>query len=305
MSELSGTKERSAGRNGFARATVELARPPEPPRAGLGPVVVFFALAYGFSWMWVIPWAATGRTVLQGHGWPTHLPSLVGPFLAAFVVTGWTDGRRGVRALLSRMGRWRIGWRWWLAVTSPLVFFFLVLAAMALLSANVPARADFARFSGIPAAFGIVGVAAVVTVVNGFGEETGWRGYALPHLQRRFGAVATSLIIAGLWAGWHVPQFFLLHSYENLSVAMLPVFVFGLTCGAIVWTWIYNRTGSVLAVAVWHGIYNMTGGTLAATAGSGAIAAAMWTFVVVHAIVLLIIERQARRAGRPSILGVR
>ena len=176
---------------------------------------------------------------------------------------------------------------------------------MALIGADVPARADFARFSGVPAGFGIVGVAAVVTVVGGFGEETGWRGYALPHLQCRFGPIVSSLVIAGLWAGWHIPQFFLLHSYENFSFAMLPVFVFGLTCGAIVWTWIYNRTGSVLAVAVWHGIYNMTGGTLAATSGSGAIAAAMWTFVVVHAIVLLALERCARRTHRPSILGIR
>jgi hypothetical protein len=84
---------------------------------------------------------------------------------------------------------------------------------------------------------------------------------------------------------------------------MLPVFVFGLICGAVVCTWIYNHTGgSILAVAVWHGLYNMTGATKAATAGSGTIAAAMWTLIVTHAVVLLVLERRARRHGRPSIL---
>jgi hypothetical protein len=58
-------------------------------------------------------------------------------------------------------------------------------------------------------------------------------------------------------------------------------------------------------VAVWHGLYNMTGATRAATGGSGVIAAAMWTFVVVSALVLLVLERRARRAGRPSILAPR
>lgn len=73
---------------------------------------------------------------------------------------------------------------------------------------------------------------------------------------------------------------------------------------AIVWTWIYNRTGSILAVAVWHCLYNLTGATAAANDRGGVIGAAMWTFVVTNAVVLLVFDRRARRAGRPSILGL-
>jgi membrane protease YdiL (CAAX protease family) len=265
-------------------------------------IVAFFVLAFAISWAWVIPWAATGHTVFRGDGWPTHFPSLLGPLVAAFIVTAWTDGRRGVRDLVARMHRWRIGWRWWMVVLSPIAFFFVVLGVMTAFGVDIPARSEFAKFSGLSAALGIVGVALVVTLVNGFGEETGWRGYALPQLQRRFGPLAASLVIAVLWASWHIPQFFFLRSYEDFSAPMLPVFVFGLTCGAIVWTWLYNRTGSILAVAVWHGLYNATGATKAATAGSGGIAAAMWTFVVAWAFVLVALERRARRRGRPSIL---
>jgi uncharacterized protein len=42
--------------------------------------------------------------------------------LAAFAVIAWTVGRAGVRDLISRMARWRIGWRCWAAALSPLAF---------------------------------------------------------------------------------------------------------------------------------------------------------------------------------------
>ena len=74
-------------------------------------VVAFFVVAYVLSWAWVIAWAATGHTVVQGQGWPTHFPSLLGPLVAAFVVTAWRRHARGIRDLLTSMARWRIGWR--------------------------------------------------------------------------------------------------------------------------------------------------------------------------------------------------
>lgn len=286
----------------IAGATQPVPTPSSSARFDAKPVVAFFLLAYGTSWAWVIPWAATGHNVLQGHGWPTHFPALLGPMLAAFIVTATTAGRSAARDLLARMGRWRIGWRWWAQVLSPLAFFFIVLGVMAALGVDLPARDDFWQFSGLSGGLGVIGVTVMVVVVGGLGEETGWRGFALPQLQRRYGPITASLIVAVLWAGWHLPLFFFLQSYSGFSIAMLPVFLLGLACAAVLWTWIYNRTGSILAVAVWHGIYNLTGATKAAAGGSGVIAAAMWTFVVVNALVVVELDRRARRAGRPSIL---
>ena len=266
------------------------------------PVVVFFVLAYTFSWAWVIPWTATGHTVYEGHGWPTHFPSVLGPMLAAFVVTAWTAHRRGIRALSAAMIRWRIGWRWWIAAVSPLLCLVVVLGVLKVSGARTPPLDDFARFSGVPAGLGIVGVTLVIILVDGLGEETGWRGYAQPQLQRRFGPITATLIIALLWAGWHFPLFFFLDSYKGFKAPMLPVFVLGLACGALILTWMYNHTGSILAVAVWHGLYDMTGGTKGASESSGVISAAIWTFVVIMAITLLVLEHRARRSDRPSIL---
>ena len=52
---------------------------------------------------------------------------------------------------------------------------------------------------------------------TGHGEETGWRGYALPQLQRRYSPLASSLILAVLWFGWHLPQFFLIATYRDFG----------------------------------------------------------------------------------------
>jgi len=266
-------------------------------------VAAYFGLAWLISWAWVIPLAATAQTVYQGRGWPTHLPSLAGPLVAAFIVTGCTTGRAGARDLVARMSRWRIGWRWWLMACSPLGFLGVALLGMAAVGASIPPTRDFARFSGVPAGLGVVVVALLIIAINGFGEETGWRGYALPELQRRFSPLAATLILSAGWAIWHVPMFFLLDSYGKFSAPMLLVFAFGLACGAVVLTWLYNHTGgSVLAVVVWHGLYNVAGATAAASDGSGTIAAVVWTLVVAQALVLVIFEVRARRRGTPSVL---
>ncbi len=267
-------------------------------------LIAFFGIAYLLSWAWVIPLAVTGHTVYQGQGWPTHFPSLIAPMLAAFAVTAWTMGRYGVRDLLKRMGRWQIGGRWWIAALSPLAFLGLALAVIAATGGTLPKVGDFAQFSGPSSVLGVVGVALMILVVDGLGEETGWRGYALPQLQKRFSPLTSTLILAGFWAGWHIPSFFALNSYKGFSVGTGIGFAFGLMCGAVVATWLYNHTGgSILVVVVWHGLYNVVSGTKAATGGSGTVAAVVSAMIIVQALVLIGLELRAGRHGHHSVLG--
>ena len=277
-------------------------RPRQAPvglRLDVKALVVFFALAYALSWSWAFPLAAAHLVVLRGEGWPTHYPALFGPAIAAVVVTAWTMGRPGVRDLLARMARWRVRPRWWLAALSPAAFLGLALIAMAVAGRAVPTPAEFGRFSGIPA-IGLAGVLLLI-VLGAVGEETGWRGYALPQLQRRFSPLTSSLIIAVLWFGWHLPQFFVIATYRDSSPVQYVGMFVGLTCGAVILTWLYNRSGgSILLVAVWHGLYNLVSGTQAAT---GMLAAVVSTLVMIQGVVLIILDLRARRHGRPSILG--
>lgn len=87
------------------------------------------------------------------------------------------------------------------------------------------------------------------SVAYGFGEETGWRGFALPGLQRDRSALSATLILTAFWALWHAPFFF--YRYE-FGLGQIVGFFLGLLAGAIWLTCLYNATGgSVLMVAIW------------------------------------------------------
>jgi membrane protease YdiL (CAAX protease family) len=215
--------------------------------------------------------------------------------LAAFVVLAATEGRPGVRDLLAAMVRLPRGRHGRLAVVSPLLFLLPALAVAAVLG-DAPSLDEFGRLSG--AASGVVGV-VLLLVINGYGEEAGWRGYALPRLQARFGALRATLCLAVGWAGWHLPLFFVLASYSDFDPFTAVGFVIGLTAGGFVLTAIYNSTGgSVLAVAVWHALYNLCA---ASEAGEGTVAAVVTGCVIFWAVSLIQRERQ----GIPALGGAR
>jgi membrane protease YdiL (CAAX protease family) len=262
-----------------------------PGKPGLAPVAWFAALAYAVSWAWWLPILATGGEVERGDGWPTQVPGLLGPMIAAFVVTAACDGRPGVRALAAEMVRWPRRWRWRLAALSPLAFLAVALLVAAALG-RLPAAGDYGRMSGVPAGIGLV---LVALTLNGFGEETGWRGFAQPRLQERLGPLRGTAVVAALWAGWHVPLFLVMASYRGFGVPLLFGFLIGLACGAVVLAAIYNGAGrSVLAVAVWHALYNLA---VATEAGEGLVAPLVTFFVIFWAVSLV----QRERAGIPSL----
>ena len=99
------------------------------------------------------------------------------------------------------------------------------------------------------------------------GEEIGWRGFALPRLQARFGPLRASLILGLLWAFWHLPHF--LTSAQrggpgmSLSVLYfnLPVFLVMVVALSIVFTWVFNRTeGSLFIAMLLHASINTFAG---------------------------------------------
>jgi membrane protease YdiL (CAAX protease family) len=158
---------------------------PRAVRALMGrhPVLVFFALAYLISWSWWVPLVLRGEVVRAGVGWPTHLPGLAGPAVAAILVTAILDGRQGLRDLGRRAVRWRVGWWWWVVVAA--TFGLAALGAVQALvrGGDVPSLADFTRYTGV-GSISPIGVVVMVLVLNGLGEETGWRGFAVERLIR-------------------------------------------------------------------------------------------------------------------------
>jgi len=141
----------------------------------------------------------------------THFPGLFGPAVAALIIAGLTDGRHGIVALARRLVLVsRPFVRFLSYALSPLVFLLVALLVAIAGRSPVPAVGDFARYSGRP----LVGLPVIVMLVvaGAFGEEIGWRGFALVPLQQRFGPVNGTFVLALLWAAWHTPTFFIVET---------------------------------------------------------------------------------------------
>jgi uncharacterized protein len=240
-------------------------------------------------------------------GSPLYMLGLCGPLIAAVVTTAIQNGRTGLRDLVARMVRVRVGAMWWLAalglplaVAAATYVVLIGYSVFLLAPIEVPSWRSLGQFNGFPVS-NALGMWAMLVIVNGYGEETGWRGFLLPQLQRGHSPLVAGLLVGGFWAVWHVPALFVTESYRLMPLAMIPMLFLGVICGSLLLTWLYNRgRQSIALVAVWHGTYNLFSGTVGAR---GTFAAVESTAVMIVAAVLLIQELRAIRSdhgGQPG-----
>lgn len=248
------------------------------------PVGSFIVLAWGLSWAYWIPMAIRGEIATPG-GSVSHFPGLLGPLVAAVIVTALAEGRVGLRAFWSRLVRWRVPLRWYLVAIIPFLVFMAAVVLLVVIGGDVPAISELGEFSGLPV-LAFPAVALLVLFVNGYGEEAGWRGFLTTHLLERHGLLTTSLFVAGAWFVWHVPAFWVVETYRNLGLGIVPMMGIGLISGAIVTTWVYVGSGSsVLIVALWHMALNFASATMAARGLPGVI---VWNGMLLWAILVTI-----------------
>lgn len=92
-----------------------------------------------------------------------------------------------------------------------------------------------------------------ILIFYGFGEEIGWRGFALPLLQSRFSAVKSAIIVSVIWAVWHLPLFWFSPGLSSMGTGAIIGWYFSLFTGSIILTWLINHTrGSILLAAGFH-----------------------------------------------------
>lgn len=103
--------------------------------------------------------------------------------------------------------------------------------------------------------------AAVLDIINSFGEEWGFRAYLLPKLYRKFGAVP-SMILSGLASGlWYAPLVAIGYYYGTGNagfpvVNILAMCVFGAVTG-IIYAYLCLRTGSIFPAVFAHSAVNV------------------------------------------------
>jgi uncharacterized protein len=247
------------------------------------PLITFFVLAYAISWV--------GWPLYAAGIWP--IPFLAtGPLIAALIVIPISQGLSGLRELGSRMIRWRVRWYWYVvAVGLPLAVLLVTVGLNVALGAGAPSLAGVGSSSTLLMVFAV----RLINPLDGpMGEEPGWRGFALPGLQTTLSPLVTTMILAVLITGWHLPTFLL----EGFQPSIFVGGVVGTVAVTFWYTWLFNHTGgSVLLVLVAHSIQ----GTIkigAPWSASADVAQALLVYAFVEsavAIGLVIFDRKAWR----------
>src|SRR6266481_7638569 len=231
------------------------------PLAG-HPLLLFFLSSFVLTWgyFWLI-WAPLGL--------PASLIGLggFGPAISAFLVLAITSGTPGILSLLRSIVHWRVGVRWYLLALLgvPLLNLFAYLVVPGTLS-------DFlAPYSRLLRVY-LTEMAMSLTIgIAPLWEEVGWRGFALPCIQRLYGPVRGTLILGALWGFWHLPFFFgpLAQTgpdstWLSATIALVE-FSIGLTGLSVVMTWILNNCGgSTLLAILIHAAFDSSGLALVA-----------------------------------------
>lgn len=205
--------------------------------------------------------AVVGATVAAGIRGGRVLPVLpfhhalgaLGPITAAFLVSAMETGLAGPLDLFRRMGLWRGRFAWVaVALFVPLALLALAAVGTSLVGGESLSLTGFGRSREFPQ-FSALGFLAYNIVSFEYGEEVGWRGFALPRLQSRHSAfVATVLLTLG-WALWHLPLFFYRPGYMVMGAADVVGWFLSFLTGAALLTLLYNESrGSLLVVALFH-----------------------------------------------------
>jgi CAAX protease family protein len=213
-------------------------------------VVRFVSLTYALTWACWLPVVTDRIAFRSSFGSFLWLAGVFAPSLVALVLTFRRQQGIGTRKLLSRIFHWRVGARWY-------VFALLYMVAVKLVVAIVY-RAMLGAWPHFGNERAIVLLAAtLVSTPAQFGEEVGWRGYALPRLGERFGFARASVIVGVIWACWHLPQFFL--SGADTFRQSFPIWALEIIALSVAITWVYVHTeGSLLLAMLMHAAINNT-----------------------------------------------
>jgi membrane protease YdiL (CAAX protease family) len=214
-----------------------------PVSALLPYLIITFGLTWGLAALYLFdnePMVALFGALGTSH--PLFMLAVYAPAIAALIVVGYFGGPQGLRRFLGRLLLWRCppGWVAFLLFGVPLIYY----AGAAVKGNLIPGPPGFTSVRELLSAMAFM-------VLLGPVEELGWRGVALPLLQRRLAPVWAGLVLGAIWGLWHLPAF-LLRGTPQSAWDFTP-FLVGSVAVSVILTPLFNRThGSILLAALFH-----------------------------------------------------
>lgn len=262
-----------------------------PRTAPPGRFAWFLLLAFGVSWsLWAGAVLATDTawaTVLRGAG-------TFGPALGALLLAGGPGERR---LLLRAHVRFRGAWRTTLAA---------LLAPPVLVGVALWVDVAGGAEPGIawPEPFQWPLIVGYVLVLGGpLGEELGWRGHALPKLERRFGPVWATVLVGAIWTAWHLPLFLMPGTVQQ----DIPLWLFSwqILATSFLYTWVRHRAPASLVPALaLHTSFNVTVGVvLTGSTSTPQLRPLVIALVLATAVAAVLVRRPEFRQGSSVVVG--
>jgi membrane protease YdiL (CAAX protease family) len=217
------------------------------------PLFIFFVLAYLISWIIWLPLYDQAIGIADIPALPyNHGLGGLGPLLASFLTILIYNKKDGIKRIVKQVLQIRPIFYLVIAVFSPFLLAFITMLYGYFVDNSSLKLSTLLTSTEFPE-FNFFTIIIYNLVFFGFGEEVGWRGFALPRLQENFNALSSSFILTAFWAIWHLPLFLYRPGYMSMELAGTFGWVFSLLTGSILLTWLFNETkGSVLICAVYH-----------------------------------------------------
>jgi uncharacterized protein len=207
----------------------------------------FLLMSFGIGWgilaLYIfLPDLMSGMFGQLTGNHPLFFLAVWSPAIAAVILVLYHSGVPGVKRFGARLLLWRapVAWYAFLIIGIPLVFL-----GGAAIRGNL-----FTDPFPFPSWQPLV-VAMVLAAIKGPLEEFGWRGVALPILQRKMAPIAAALVLGALWGLWHLPAF-LLSGTQQSQWSFGPFFL-GCIALSVIVTPLFNTSGgSILLAALFH-----------------------------------------------------
>ena len=215
------------------------------------PVLSYYVLVFAISWGGGIlvlgPSGFMGIGITPRAQLLTGVPiGILGPAIAGVLLTSIIGGRPAMSKLIYQLRKWRVGVGW---------YAFALLTAPIIITLSLLVRSTVPTIATTDDKLGLLLIGIGIGLVVSFFEELGWTGFAAPELRKRFGFLATGIIMGLLWGLWHFPVF----SASGRASEPLSPIIFT-TALLFTWlipyrvlmVWLYDHTRSLLLAILMH-----------------------------------------------------
>ncbi len=252
-------------------------------------VLTYYILVFVISWGGILILIGGPANVpgTKEQAEKLFLPALLvmfsGPFISGILMNFFVDGKEGLRKLLLRLLQWRVKARWYAVAvfTGPLlvaaVLFTLSIFDKAFLPGIVTTNDKIGSLI-FGLGWGLVG--------GGLLEETGWTGFAVPKLLRRYSILSAGLVVGILWGIWHFMIAFWASNYLGgvdswimFVAGFLAFYLLALPAYRVLLVWVFDRTGGNLPVIMLMHAFLSASTLIFQPSAAGAIAF-IWNFVL-------------------------